>query len=322
MPRDGVRLLVSTARGHEHAHFRDLHRFIPRRSLLVVNASATLPASLPASAASGPFVLNLSTRYGPKLWLAEPRWSVDRPGPLPLDAGQRIDVAGVSARVGAEYPGLPRLRFIRFAADVSPAMWRSGQPIRYAYVAAPYPGIDAYQTLFANVPGSAEMPSAGRPFTPAVTHALGERGVSMAHVVLHTGVSSLEIEAENVEDHPLYPEPFVVPDSTSEAINAARAEGRPIIAVGTTVVRALESAWDGARVRPAAGFTRVFIRPDRPVRVVDGLITGLHDPLATHLAMLLAIADSDLIFSGYAEAVREGYLWHEFGDSHLILPAA
>jgi S-adenosylmethionine:tRNA ribosyltransferase-isomerase len=322
MERADVKLLVSTARGHEHARFRDLHRFIPRDSLLVVNASATLPASLPASGPAGPFVLNLSTRYGPRFWLAEPRSSSDRPGPLPLDIGQRIDVAGVSARVGAEYPGLPRLRFIRFGSDVSSAMWRSGQPIRYAYVAAPFPGIDAYQTIFANVPGSAEMPSAGRPFTPAVIDALRERGVNIAYVVLHTGVSSLEVEAENIEDQPLYPEPFSVTTATADAVNSARHEGRHIIAVGTTVVRALESAWDGTRVRPAAGFTRVFIRPDRPVHVVDGLITGLHDPLASHLAMLLAIADRDLVFSGYDEAVRERYLWHEFGDSHLILPAA
>jgi S-adenosylmethionine:tRNA ribosyltransferase-isomerase len=322
MDRDEVRLLVSAAHGHEHTHFHQLHRFIPRGSLLVVNASATLPASLPAHGPAGPFVLNLSTRYGPTLWLAEPRWSAHEPGPLPLEAGQHIDVAGVPARVGAEYPGLPRLRFVRFDTDVSPAMWRSGQPIRYAYVAAPYPGIDAYQTMFANAPGSAEMPSAGRPFTPAVIDSLRAHGVRIVHVVLHTGVSSLEVEAENVEDHPLYPEPFIIPAPTADALNAARAEQRPIIAVGTTVVRALESAWDGARVRSAAGFTRVFIRPDQPAHVVDGLITGLHDPLASHLAMLLAIADRNLIFSGYDEAVREGYLWHEFGDSHLILPAA
>ena len=118
----------------------------------------------------------------------------------------------------------------------------------------------------------------------------------------------------------MYPEPFVVPAKTAAAVNAARREGRPVIAVGTTVVRALESAWDGERVRAANGFTRLFVHPQRYIKTVDGLITGLHDPQATHLAMLHAIAGEELIGAAYREAIRAGYLWHEFGDSHLILP--
>jgi len=256
------------------------------------------------------------------VWLAEPRLDAATPGPLPLETAQRIEVAGVEARVGPAYPGLPRLRFIRFESDIWPLLWRSGQPVRYGYVNAPYPGIGSYQTLFAKVAGSAEMPSAARPFTWRVMDALRDRDIRTAQVVLHTGVSSLEVEAEEIEDQPLYPEPFVVPASTADVVNAARAEGRAVVAVGTTVVRALESAWDGTRVRAAAGFTRVFVHPGRPARAVDGLLTGLHDPLASHLAMLLAMADEELVFGAYAEAVRERYLWHEFGDSQLILPAA
>jgi S-adenosylmethionine:tRNA ribosyltransferase-isomerase len=110
-----------------------------------------------------------------------------------------------------------------------------------------------------------------------------------------------------------------VPEATAEAVTAARKEERPVVAVGTTVVRALESAWDGERVRPAAGFTRLMIHPGRPVKTVDGLITGLHDPLASHLALLYSVAPREVVRAGYAEAVREGYLWHEFGDSHLLL---
>ena len=166
------------------------------------------------------------------------------------------------------------------------------------------------------------MPSAARPFTARTLEDLRARGVRIASIVLHTGVSSLEVETEEVEDQVLYPEPFVVPAETADAVNTARVEGRQVIAVGTTVVRALESAWDGEEVHPAAGFTRRFVHPGRPVRTVNGLITGLHDPKASHLAMLYAVAEPERIRAAYSEAVREGYLWHEFGDSHLILPRA
>jgi S-adenosylmethionine:tRNA ribosyltransferase-isomerase len=319
LERDEVRLLVSTPGGHRHARFLDLARFLEPGTLLVVNRSATLPASLPARGGPGEFLLNLSTRYGPGLWLAEPRWSAARPGPLPLREGERIEVAGLSARLAARFPGLPRLWFVRFDGDVEAAMAAAGAPIRYGYLEPPFPPLDAYQTVFSEVPGSAEMPSAARPFTPRVLAALAARGVRIAPLVLHAGVSSLEVEAEDVESQPMYPEPFRVPAETAAAVEAARAEDRPVIAVGTTVVRALESAWDGGRVRAAAGFTRLLVHPGRPVRTVDGLITGLHDSAASHLAMLFALAEPELVRDAYAEAVREGYLWHEFGDSHLIL---
>ena len=163
------------------------------------------------------------------------------------------------------------------------------------------------------------MPSAGRPFTARVVDALRSKGIELAPITLHTGVSSHELEADEVEKQALYAEPFEVPQRTAEAVTAARREGRPVIAVGTTVVRALESAWDGERVRAAAGFTRLLIHPGRPVQSVNGLITGLHDPLASHLALLYAVVPKEMVREGYAEAVREGYLWHEFGDSHLLL---
>jgi S-adenosylmethionine:tRNA ribosyltransferase-isomerase len=318
--RDGVRLLVSTPAGHEHARFRDLPRLLPRGTLLVANRSATLPASLPARGSGGEFTLNLSTRFGCGVWLAEPRRSAAVPGPLPLEPGERIEAAGLAARMLAPYPGLPRLWFVRFGGDVDAAMRRAGRPVRYGYLRPPHPPLDAYQTVFAAEPGSAEMPSAGRPFTPRLLDALGRAGVRLEAVTLHAGVSSHEVEAERVEDQPLPPEPFRVPPSTARAVNAARAEGRPVVAIGTTVVRALESAWDGCGVRAAAGFTRLLVHPGRPVRAVDGLLSGLHDPLASHLAMLHALAEPEMVRAGYAEAVREGYLWHEFGDSHLILP--
>lgn len=302
LARDEVRLLVTTARGHEHARFRDLSRFLPPGTLLVVNTSATLPASLPARHARlGPLLVNLSTHYGSALWLVEPRWSASRPGPFPLEASDTLEVAGLPARLVAPHPGLPRLWFCRIEGDLLAMAARVGRPIRYGYLEAPYPPLDAYQTVFAQTPGSAEMPSAARPFTARLVEKLRAQGLGLVGVTLHTGVSSHEIETDAIE---------------------ARAEGRCVVAVGTTVVRALESAWDGERVRPASGFTRVFVHPGRPVQSVDGLLTGLHDPVTSHLAMLYAIAPKEQVRAGYGEAVREGYLWHEFGDSHLLLPRA
>jgi S-adenosylmethionine:tRNA ribosyltransferase-isomerase len=328
LTRDEVRLLVSDAFRHEHAHFRDLPLFLPRGSVLVVNRSATLPASLAASSALGSFMLNLSTRYGEKLWLAEPRWSRELPGPLPLSAGEPFEAAGIRGRFLKPFPGLPRLWFVRFDGDIDTAMALEGEPIRYGYLAPPFPPLSAYQTIFATGPdpewqmpllgGSAEMPSAGRPFTPRVIADIRERGVAVLPIELDAGVSSLEVEIEEVERQVLYPEPFRVSAETAEAVNLARREGRKVIAVGTTVVRALETAWRDGDVRPLRGFTRLFIHPRRGIRVADALLTGLHDPLASHLALLYALAGQSLVREAYGEAVREGYLWHEFGDSHLL----
>lgn len=318
LQRDEVRLLVSTPDGHEHAVFRQLDEYLRPGDLLVVNRSATIPASLPATAALGEFRLNLSTRYGGGLWLAEPRWSANRPGPLPLERGETIAVAGTPATVVGPHPGLPRLWFVRLDAGAERLLWRMGSPIRYGYVQNTYP-LAMYQTIFARQAGSAEMPSAGRPFTRRVVERLTARGVDIAGIVLHTGVSSLEVESDRLEDHPMYAEPFQVPVATADAVNRARQAGRRVIAVGTTVVRALETAWDGCAVRPAQGFTSIFIHPGRAVQTVDGLISGFHDPLASHLAMLYAVAGEELVRSAYREAVAQRYLWHEFGDSHLLL---
>jgi S-adenosylmethionine:tRNA ribosyltransferase-isomerase len=318
LARDEVRLLVSTAEGNHHAQFRDLATYLNPGDLLVVNHSATLPASLPASGSVGDFTLSLSTNFGGGMWIAEPRWSPGQPGPLPVRAGEAFLAAGLEARFISPYPGLERLWFVSISGDLNQAMSRFGKPIRYGYVDKAYP-LDYYQTIFAQVPGSAEMPSAAYPFTQRVVDSLNAAEVEMAGIVLHTGVSSLEVEEEIVEAHPLYPEPFFVPEATASAVNAARRDGRRVIAVGTTVVRALESAWDGRKVRATSGYTRVYIHPRRGVYTVDGLISGLHDPVTSHLAMLYAIAGQEMIRSAYSEAVGQGYLWHEFGDSHLIL---
>ena len=318
IPRDGVRLLVSAPDDDSDHRFADLPGLLRPGDLLVVNESATLPASLPATGRPGEFLANFSTDYGRGLWLVEPRWSFARPGPLPLAPGDRFVAGGVAMRVAAPYPGLPRLLFVRAAGDVRAAMRRHGRPIRYSYLADGYP-LDSYQTVFGRVPGSAEMPSAGRPFTPELVGRLSARGIAFAGIVLHAGVSSLEIEPD--APLPILPEPFEVPPATVDAIRRARQRGGRVIAVGTTVVRALESAVDGCGLAPARGFTRLYVAPGRPPRAFDGLLTGLHDARTTHLALLAAAAGTERLARAYRHAVAAGYLWHEFGDSHLVLPA-
>ena len=313
--RDGVHLLVTTPEGNVHTNFHNLPQFLRPGDLLVVNASATLPASLPAEGSLGPFILNLSTNYGSGLWLAEPRWSPGVPGPLPLQEGGTIRLPQLTGRVVAKFPGLDRLWFVHFEGDVEEAMAKHGLPIRYGYLGQDQPLV-AYQTVFARVPGSAEMPSAARPFTRQMVDRLRDRGVEIATILLHTGVSSLEVDAEELEGQIMYAEPFEVSPET----HAARAAGGRVIAVGTTVVRALESAWDGTAVQPVSGFTRLYIHHNHGLHIVDGLLTGFHDPMASHLAMLYALAGEEMIRGAYREAVESGYLWHEFGDTNLILP--
>ena len=315
--RDGVRLLVTDAAGSVHRTFRDLPSMLEPGDLLVVNESATRAASLPARGAPGDFLLNVSTQYAEALWLAEPRWGVGSPGPVPLPLGSPVDAVSARFYPIGPYPGIPRLWFFRSEGDVVGTMADRGSPIRYGYVEAAY-GLDAYQTIFSRVPGSAEMPSAGRPFTRPVLRQLAARGVRLASIVLHTGVSSLESEPGRDELPPVYPEPFRVTAATADAVNRTRETGHHVIAVGTTVLRALETAWDGCRVAPRRGFTQLTLGPGRTVRSADALLTGFHDPRTSHLALLGGFAGEERVRRAYREAVRERYLWHEFGDSHLL----
>jgi S-adenosylmethionine:tRNA ribosyltransferase-isomerase len=318
LARDGVRLLTSLGDEHRDGVFSDLPDLLDPGDLLVVNESATVPASLPATGRPGTFRLHVSTRYDRDLWVVEPRWGVGRPGPVGLRLGEEFRVGAIAARLIAPYPGIERLAFLRADGDLSAEMERVGRPIRYGYLAREYP-LATYQTVFARVPGSAEMPSAGRPFTRALLDRLAARGIDTAPIVLHTGVSSLETDAIAPGASPVYPEPFEVPSATVEAVGRARARGRRVIAVGTTVVRALESAVDGCGLHPARGFTRLYLHAGRPVRVVDGLLTGFHADRTTHLDLLAAFASAERLSWAYRHARETGYLWHEFGDSHLIL---
>jgi S-adenosylmethionine:tRNA ribosyltransferase-isomerase len=278
-----------------------------------------MPAALAASRADGRTVtLHVATRAphmpGERWWVVELRGP---DGPERGEPGERVDVAGgASFELAAPYAGGTRLWLARFDGDSGlPAhLARHGRPIRYSYVGEQRPLAD-YQTAFALTPGSAEMPSAGRPFTPALIARLVAQGVLFAPLLLHTGVSSPE------RHEPPYPERYAVPETTAVLVNHVRERGGRVIAVGTTAVRALESAAapDGI-VRAADGWTGLVVTPERGLAATDGLITGWHEPAASHLQLLEAAAGPDLLRRSYAEALAAGYLWHEFGDSHLILP--
>jgi S-adenosylmethionine:tRNA ribosyltransferase-isomerase len=317
LARDEVRMLVATDRGLSHDRARDLPAHLRAGDVLVVNTSATLPAALPARRADGTALgLHLSTPDGPRRWVVELRRDGEefRGG----GAGETLSLPGsATATLLAPYLAGARLWLAELDTRGQPLLGylaRHGAPIRYGYVERAWPLAD-YQTVFALHPGSAEMPSAGRPFTPELVTTLVARGIAVAPLLLHTGVSSPEA------GEPPYPERFAVPAATARIVNAARAGGGRVVAVGTTAVRALETvALDDGAVEPGAGWTHLVVTPERGVRAVDGLLTGWHDPDASHLLMLEAVGGRPLVADSYRAALRCGYRWHEFGDVHLILP--
>ena len=316
--REDVAMLV--ARRHDlglvHARFRELPRFLSAGDLLVVNVSATLAAALDARLHGQALQLWLSTPLPDGSWLVELRTSDRRPYPRP-PMGARLDLpGGVHTELGGRFAGSDRLSIARFELEepLEDYLRRFGQPVRYGYVPEQWP-LAAYQTIFAREPGSAEMPSAGRPFTAELVTELVAAGILVAPVILHTGVSSPE------RGERPYPERFRVPGATARLVNAVRGWNGRVIAVGTTVVRALETvaAPDGA-VSGGRGWTSLVVTPELGLRAIDGLLTGWHDSESSHFELLEAAAGAELLERSYRAALEYGYRWHEFGDLHLILP--
>jgi S-adenosylmethionine:tRNA ribosyltransferase-isomerase len=340
VPRDGVRMLVSRAASGTVAHqrFTDLPRLLLPGDLLVVNTSRTLPAAVFA----GPgLAVHFSTGLPDGTWLVElriPRGKssircddVVPPKTITLPGNAELTLAGRETA---------RLWRARLSTAVVPYLLRHGEPIRYSYAAERWP-LREYQTVFGKLYGSAEMPSAARPFTPAAVTELVARGVTIAPITLHCGVSSLEADEDP------YPEQYDVPPATARLVDLTRQSGGRVIAVGTTVVRALETAArlgadpdadapapahaspapappehksEMSGIRPGAGWTSLVITTETGLRVVDGLLTGLHEPRSSHLRMLAAFHGPDLLDACYDAALSGRYLWHEFGDVHLLLP--
>jgi S-adenosylmethionine:tRNA ribosyltransferase-isomerase len=322
LTRDAVHMLVSykSTRLLVSSSFIFLPKFLEPGDLLVINTSGTIPAAIDAAAEDGTaLVVHLSTQLDGTRWVVEPRridgrsterWVGSPPsGPLRLQGG-------ASLTFEAPYGEMRRLWIANLQLGQRTLSWlaKNGRPIRYRHVDRRWP-IGMYQNVYATEPGSAEMPSAGRPFTPEVITRLVAKGVGIAPLVLHTGVASLEA------DELPYPERVVVPESTAGRVNAAHQGGHRVIAVGTTVVRALEtSVGDDGLARAYDGWTDLVISPEHGMRATDGMITGWHEPASSHLMMLEAMTGRAVLQDSYEAALAQGYLWHEFGDVHLILP--
>ena len=332
LARDEVKLMVSRLDDDvivNTAFFR-ISEFLESGDVLVVNTSATINASFPAiretlQGIKSRVTLHISTPVAGDRCLIELRKNLEK-GTAPLldaERGERMELPGgatatlIAPLIEDHFPSAGVRLWkadLHLRVDLLTFSERYGSPIRYAYVPKQWP-ISYYQTVFATEPGSVEMPSAGRAFTRHVIESLERKGVAIAPILLHTGVSSLE-------SHELpYAEFYRVDSTTAQTMNDARAKGGRIIAVGTTAVRALETvAQEDGTVRHGEGWTDLVVTPERGVHAVDALLTGLHDPRSTHLMMLEAFADTDYLSRAYENAVAERYLWHEFGDLHLIMP--
>jgi S-adenosylmethionine:tRNA ribosyltransferase-isomerase len=329
--RDQVHLMVSNYSNDQvrHTRFYNIDKYLNAGDVLVINTSRTRNSALLASRSDGtPLEIHLSTHFDDDLWTVELR-TIDELGKTKHFEGARegevLHLPGAaSATLRGPYvsdctdnsPPSETLWLAKltFPYSVEDYLERHGFPIRYNYVKERWP-LSVYQTVYATEPGSAEMPSAGRPFTPRLLKRLTSKGIYIAPLVLHTGVS-------NIESHePPYKEFYRVPAETAQIVNEARGSGHRVVAVGTTAIRALESVTNGnGATHPGEGWTCLVITPKRELRVVDALITGMHEPDASHLSILEALAGRSHIKIAYEEALRKGYLWHEFGDLHLILP--
>lgn len=326
--RDEVRLLVASRHDLVHTRFRAIADHLERGDLLVVNDSATESRELDATLVGrGTIVLHLAQRLRDGAWAVELRTAPDaRRAVLDAAEGDVVTTGGLRLTLTAPYPGgvsSPtgsgnRLWRATVLGQVAAELRDHGRPIAYGYLDRRYP-LAAYQTVFGVRPGSAEMPSAARPFTPELVTGLVARGIQVAPVTLHTGVSSQEAGEAPV------PEWFEVSPTTARLVRETKLAGGRVLAVGTTVTRALESAVvhrgrRGTTIRAARGWTERVVTPDHPPAIVDGLVTGWHDPHASHLLLVEAVAGRALTQRAYDAAVGDGYLWHEFGDAALLLP--
>ncbi len=324
--RDKVRLMVinRTTQQVEHTRFDNLAHFLRPGDLLVFNTSRTLPAAIDGCEVPNGSCMQvrLAQHLPDDSWLALLLCQQGNPFSCGLQTGMEIDFGqGLSGKVydrDEHIPRLWKLRFSKSGTELMDLLYRLGHPIRYEYVSAPW-DLDYYQTVYAKEPGSAEMPSAGRAFTWKLLFDLKRWGVETAHILLHTGLSSYmddELDALHLASE----EEYFISEKAAQKINQTHQQGGRVIAVGTTVVRALESVADETgKVEAGHGYTRLHITAKHKLKTVDGLLTGLHEPEASHLDLLTAFLPAQNIREAYENAVQQHYLWHEFGDLNLIV---
>jgi S-adenosylmethionine:tRNA ribosyltransferase-isomerase len=322
-PRDHARLMrLPRRQGAPTDHlFRDLPSLLRRGALLVVNRSRVFPARLLGRREGGGSAEVFLLRD-----LGDDRWeALVRPGrrlrpgaTVTVDPGLTVLVE--TAAVGSEGRRLVRLRAAE--GSVEGLLEKAGHVPLPPYIRRPDRPEDRarYQTVYAREKGSVAAPTAGLHFTPALLDALRAAGLGVAEIVLHVGPGTFRpVTAEEVEDHRLEPEPYVVPEETASAIASVRQAGGRVVAVGTTVVRTLEAAVaDDDTVRAGSSETALVVRPGFTFRAVDALITNFHLPRSSLLLLVAAFAGRERVLEAYAEAIRRGYRFYSYGDAMLI----
>ncbi|GEL78624.1 S-adenosylmethionine:tRNA ribosyltransferase-isomerase [Tenuibacillus multivorans] len=311
--RDQVKMMVTEAGETTFTSFKNLSDYVQPGDVLIFNNTRTIPASLKVEWKDKIIEIRLSQQIDNLIWegivLKENVNIGDR---LIVSSNLTFAVMGQ----GSEAP-LLQLESGLNTQETIMEILSVGEPIRYDYIYQPFP-INTYQTVYGSVPGSMEMPSAGRAFTWQIINTLKEKGAKVGFVQLFTGLSYYEKDRwPNPSNHP---ERFCVSKEVADLVNQAKRKGNRVIAVGTTVVRALESAGKlGDVVEKNNEYTDLYVNERYERKVVDSLLTGLHEPEASHLDMLTSWLSKDEITALYHEAIERQFLWHEFGDLHLIL---
>lgn len=315
--RELARLLVldRSAGSWTHRRFTELPELLRAGDLLILNDTKVLPARLLGSRSTGGRVeLLLIARVTPRIWEC---WidSARRPRP---DERLEFDDGVVGRVVQRNDEGRWQ---VEFGEEVEPKLERIGRAPLPPYIKRPQGPTardrERYQTVYAKELGSIAAPTAGLHFTPQILQALAARGIQTASVTLHVGLGTFKpIKSESLEEHRMDREFYRVPAATRDAITQAKAEGRRIVAVGTTSVRVLETtARSGAR----EGWTDLFIRPPFEFKLVDAMLTNFHLPKGTPLVLVCALAGRELILRAYADAVKESYRFFSYGDAMLIV---
>ena len=318
-PKGSSRLLAGERAGGtcRDARVADLPLLLPRGTVLVLNDTRVFPARLHgALEGGGKAEVLLTRRLGEREYLA-----LARPG-RKLRPGAVVRFEG-GLEAAVEAAGGRGERRIRFSADPGPHIGAMGRIPLPPYIRRPDRAEDRewYQTVYARVEGSVAAPTAGLHFTRELLAGLQEAGVEVVHLTLHVGIGTFRpIEGETFEGHRMDPERFRIPEATAAAVNRAKAEGRKVVAVGTTATRTLEaSALEHGRVKAGEGETGLFITPGFPFRVLDGLMTNFHMPRSTPLVLTCAFGGRERVLAWYNHAVAAGYRFLSYGDATLIL---
>lgn len=317
--RDRVKMLVLDRQNGHVEHTNNLEDYLKAGDVLILNNSRTIPAQLSGTYLEGDNEKEVIVRLAHRL--SEDKWQALLIGRPKWNKGDKITFTPhLSAVVEESYSEKPlvTIKFSICCNALFDQFYSIGQPIRYEYIETPW-DLDYYQTVFASVPGSVEMPSAGRAFSWEMILKLKKLGIQIGFIQLHTGLSYFE--SDKWSHHPEEnTEEFIIPKETAKLIEKAKENGGKVIAVGTTVVRALEAMYLlNNKIEGLHQWTNLYIDSSYPLKVVDGLITGMHEPEASHLDMLSAFIEPDMLNKAYENAIAKHYLWHEFGDMNLII---